>query len=155
MKIFFAFAFIFSSTVFAQYHDKGLEVLDCASGALKVKLVDQKKGDVRVSLGALSKAYDLYEVRYLVQDMAVREPMGAYIRKKDFTRIMINNPDNTLYEKELYVIELKGNLLTDRNLVSSTGTIKKALIPHSGMTGVYVPLSSPETAVTCKVKLNF
>lgn len=155
MKILIAFLLILSSSAFAQYHYKGLDALDCVSGGLRVTLTDQKKGDVRVSIGAVSKSYDLFEVRYLSQDLAVREPFGSYVRKQNFTRIMINNPDNTLYDKELYVIELSGNLLTENKLVSASGTIRKSLIPYSRVPGVYLPVQSPEVPVSCKVKLRF
>lgn len=117
---------------------KTLESFNCRTNLMKITLDEGDKERATIYYAGLQKSYDIVENRFISAD--------------EKTKILLNNPDNTVFNKEQYIIELDGNLFSSKEAQTMTGTISKYILPY----GIRpVPIITQPMPVSCLAKLKF
>lgn len=124
---------------------KTLESFNCRTNLLKIVLEEGEKERATIFFAGLQKSYDIVENRYIAHEVR------SFMQKENFTKIILNNPDNTFFNKEQYIIELNGNLFSAKDTVTMVGTMTKLVVPY----GIFAsPVQSYPTPVSCLAKLQ-
>jgi hypothetical protein len=116
---------------------KTLESFNCRTNLMKIVLEEGEKEKATVFYAGLQKSFDIIENRFIASN--------------EKTKILLSNPDTTFFSKEQYIIELDGNLLSSKEVVTLTGTISKYILPYSIHP---VPILTKPMPVSCLAKLK-
>lgn len=116
---------------------KTLESFNCRTNLMKITLDEGDKDRATVFYAGFQKSFDIVENRFIAAD--------------EKTKILLNNPDTTFFNKEQYIIELDGNLSRSKVAVTMTGTISKYILPYSIRP---VPIITQPMPVSCLAKLK-